>query len=334
MSELTGVEAGQDVAANPSLSKRFIIEVKGSLNGVPLDHDRALGFVQEYLEGVREKIRQFPSREEGLNMSRVHAYREKEGIPLKEIRFLSPEDYAQALELVDHEQRDNEFGQYLDAYDMILVVRDPDTEALNGGPEFTESAAVHEIGHSDEERPIHVVVTAKSKEFGKDEVHLDIATEPSGFFADNGDDDEIGTFQEEGYAELKRGRYIVEELGKPDGFAGRFSPEKSLRIDKHAAWKRDDTQAIVKGTPPPAIAAVLFELIGDHDSEFIPLLHRARHSEAARIEFAQRMNAISPDLYEESRKIDIRIEEGYREAGALYKKVNQILKARRESQVI
>ena len=107
MSEQRGAELDTD-----QLAAKIHVVAKGELSKVGYTKDEARSAVAEGLHSQREGVLQLPSQEDGINMTRVHAYRERIGIPRKELRILSPDDYAKALEVVGL-KRGTEGGKYL-----------------------------------------------------------------------------------------------------------------------------------------------------------------------------------------------------------------------------
>jgi hypothetical protein len=309
------------------IASKIHLDVKGDLSKVKFSGAEARTTITERLQSDREKLLQLPSHEEGMDMARIHTYRERIGLPQKPIRVLSPEDYAKALEITEKEEG-TESGKYLPQQDVIIVKRDPESETINGGPEVTESLVVHEIAHSGNERSVIVTVKPTRRLIRKNKTYITSDTGRSGFMATkNGEPS--GYLLEEGYAELERGKYVVEELGKPEGFAGRFVQDTPTPFDKYTYNNKDDEGKVTSSIPNGAPAAAMFELIAEYDPEFLSALREGRRSVQGLREVARRLNAISPTLYMELRRIDIREQEGRIEAINMNKKVKDILEARK-----
>jgi len=80
-----------------------------------------------------------------------------------------------------------------------------------------------------------------------------------------------------------------------------------------------------------ALPAATLELFIDHDPEFLTVLRESRHSIEGLREVARRINAISPGLYQELRKIDVKSEGGDIRAAHMFAEVRNLLQGKNSS---
>lgn len=332
--------ASQKTVGDPPTSLDRI-HVHGSLKGLTTTNKDVAEAVRESTLKDREDILRFPSQEDGLRMDRIHAYRERIGVPRKEIRILSLEDYAKVGKIVGNDREDISGGEYLPLQDVIIIKRDPDLESLNG-TELIESLVIHEIAHSangNSSTSVDVKLTNRRRKLmgligkNEDEISLSAHIGRSGFGVGRDKDEGVeGFFLEEGYAELERGLYVAQELGKPDGFAGDAQFGKSHLINKYKFFKRNTNTGKEGWTfPSGAIPAMTLELLIDHDPELLSALRESRRSVEGLREVARRIDAISPGLYQELRRFDIKSSGREIRTANLYEKVGDILQSNNSS---
>jgi hypothetical protein len=275
--------------------------------------DNVIVNISETLTAQRAEILKLPSQEDGMRMDRVHGFRERLGIPKKEIKVLEPRDFQRAVAISGSRPRDNE-GEYLYRHGVILVKRDPEMEALNGGPEYTEGVVVHEIAHSEVMPPEEYVDVTFNRRLFRTHANMDINTLRQGFVVGNSSTELTEGYPfEEGYAELIRGKYVEEELGMQYGFGGKLNPQDSEPnlLDKYTVLEVNESGnpnvTIIEGAMP----AFVLELLIAKDPMLFPALRESRRSVNGLREVAHRINAIKPGLYQRMRKVDLKADDGY-----------------------
>ena len=298
------------------------IYVKGDLSGLHLNRENVVAECREVWLKQREDILKLPSWEVGLRMDRVDSFRESMGAPRKTLRILSPENYAIANAIVGKDLGTEE-GQYLLEQDLIIVKRDPELELVNGGPDFIESLVIHEMAHSATDNSnIRIDVVPQRRFLRKTDAMVSSHAGRMGFVVTNDKGNAEGYFLEEGYAELERGLYVTQILGKPNGFTGRPQSDFTSPIDKYNVFNKKGQW----GLPPGSLPAITLELLIKHDSEFLSSLRKSRSSVEGLREIIRHINAISPGLYQELRKIeDIKSKDGYAKSVNIAEKIANIL---------
>ncbi len=256
--------------------------------------------LQAELIRQRDEILALPSREDGLNMDRVQKYRQSVNAPNKAIRALDSADYVQAM-AVANETADDPHGLYLSLHDVVIVERDQALEKANGGPEITESFLVHElVGHgSNEHTTVHVHSHEKKRVFGKNKIDITANAARSGSIKFEGEGQSIGRFIEEGFAEYRRGQYVVNELGRPDGFAPELNIDQSLK--KYFYHGKDGSPQV----PGGALGAVVIEELIKRDPKVLTAFEASRGSEEGLQELAQKIEEIAPGLYRKMEEADV-----------------------------
>jgi hypothetical protein len=249
------------------------------------------------------------------------------GMPDKEVRLLAPADFN----AVRSEGAYDPMGEYLDKSDLIIIKRDVtelSPESLNG-PEVIESFIIHEFAHSKMRLlPIGVDVSTRKRVLRRAVTVVNVNTLRAGSIVvkENAPEEAQGFYLEEAGAEYERGLYVVNELGRPRGFTSGLQPDGEPTIlDKYTYLQTDDDGNITIEAPVGAIPAATLELMINHDPKLLDALREAPRSVKGLRERARRINAISPGLYPEMRKLDIRAQGGQTKAKKLYYKVKKLL---------
>jgi hypothetical protein len=272
----------------------------------------------------REAILALPSWEEGLNMERVDAFCEREGIPPKPLRVLAPEDYQVALRIAgggvgSHDETE---GRFLSALDVVVVQRDPEAEALNGSG-YTESLVVHERKHAATKLLAltpQTIVERRGTLRRRSEVTR-LVGKRVGFETTSDSGNEQGKALEEGSAEMARGKYIVEELGMPDGFVDKEPGQTSNPLHKYLSYVRQSSGKVAIAHPKGAIPAVLLEALCRRDPELPAVLKQGHESFGGLTALAQRLDDIHPKLYQKIMNVDLSASGGQKQVLGLIAEV-------------
>lgn len=192
-------------------------------------------------------------------------------------------------------------GIYIPEIDMVVVIRDPEKERLNGVI-YTESILVHELAHASS------MYRGFIKPFGKD---VDAYMTPRSGYCLPNSNSEWGWFLEEGFAELLRGKYKSKYMNRLD----KNKLERSFNygeLDWDDTLQTPDEDNIilpsplkyadlrsngVPGNKSSSYAAFALELILKRDPEIFPLLCEARKSLPSLRKLAKRLNKVSDGLY-------------------------------------
>jgi len=231
---------------------------------------------------IRREIASLPQNTEGLDLDRVAAFTGRLG--LRETLTVHLEKalkgtVAQLLNGPDAPYSENLAGAYVSKIDTCIVYRNQTYEALNG-PEYIDCLTVHEKAHG----------SLKSS---------------------------MGGFLEEGFADHIRGRYVVEELGLPQGLAdmptdmtdystnafGKASPKLLIpscyfvRTLDHLDHKDSAAASSFPSIAVTSIAGAAIDSLVEKDPALGAALIEARRSEEGLQEVIDRINAIHPGLY-------------------------------------
>jgi hypothetical protein len=249
----------------------------------------------------RAAILEMPSQEEGINLGRVHGYRERLGISRKEMRFLRPEEFAQALAIEGSDDQDDLDGFYSPTLDLIVVKRNPELESLNGS-EYTESVAIHEIVHSDTEPPVFEVLEKTIGRLVSKKTVVSVKRARSGF-REKVEARVEGLMIEEGLADYERGQYVEQELGRPGGFVSPtgkdFDRTGTIPIPgKYWSLDRGDDGSVSRSWGgKSSLSAATLEILISQDPGLYTTLRANRRTPEGRRSVIDRMNAIKPGLY-------------------------------------
>ena len=228
---------------------------------------------------IRRKVAELPQNTEGLSLDRVAAFTGRLGLQETMTVHLERELDHTVDQLLCGTRAPisaNVGGIYARRIDTAIVYRNPELEELNG-PEYIDSLTVHEKAHG----------SSKQR---------------------------TGGFLEEGFADHIRGRYIVEELGLPQGLAdmpadmtdfstnafGKASPK--LPIPSHYFVRTFDHKNSAAASSFPGIAVSSFagaaiDALVEKDPALGAALIEARRSEESLQEVIDRINAIRSGLY-------------------------------------
>lgn len=329
-----------------------VINVQGDLKRAKVTKESVPDKVRERLIKSREQILKLPSQEDGMDMTRVYAYRDRHGLPQQDIRVLSPSDFAKAVEISNAAQTNEapvlspsdsakavkvaktaqigHSGRYLVGEDITIVKRDLEYERLNGGPAFTESNLIHEIAHGNRHRLIEAQVTTQRRLLRTDKVDYRYKFRRTGFGVEKDKGNYLGAFLEEGYPEFERGIYITQELGLSSGFVGRIVADLPRVFDKYLTKYIYHDQLKIGIAPGAGIAAIL-ELVAERDPEFLSVLRESRRSVEGLREVAKRLDAVSPGLYLRLRNLNI-LTEGTSDIETMYQNIRDAIQAKDKPQ--
>ncbi len=260
--------------------------------------DRAdLTAMHQELLRQRDAILALPRNETGINLNRLHAYRESLGMPYKISCFLDPEEYHAALSIRGYASDATQHashGIYLGGLDIVLVQRIPELEEQNG-TEFIEATAMHEWAHSWVSVSM-LVAPSEWRGLFRKRLHKMGSAEWAmrGFLSRNAHTSELhSSVLEEAYAELEEGLYIEAELGNRLGgrFGGKRLPAPTGYFEQFKS-----EPAVYKSHEAGAGARVL-EAVVELDPSILPLLRLAHMSEQHMPELERRVEAIYPGLF-------------------------------------
>jgi hypothetical protein len=290
---------GGTTDVTPQVSR---IHVRGDIKGSPRTVESITDEVRNTWIQQGEDILKLPSYEDGINMDRVLAYCDSIGFSRKPIRILSPEDYKKALTIAGKNPENAEDGSWLEQQDVIVVSRDPDTEAMNGS-EFIESMIIHEAAHGNSNDQQMAADVSVNRHMLRKRVNVSTYTLRGGFVVRTDKDTAEGYLLEEGYAELERGIYVEQILGRKTGFTEGLHPGTPHLFDKYSRFVRDDSGEPKLNGMYGSVGAGILELLIKRDPELLGALRESRHSVQGLREVARRINEISPGLYQEMRKV-------------------------------
>ncbi|MGV9002132.1 MAG: hypothetical protein ACOH18_04245 [Candidatus Saccharimonadaceae bacterium] len=270
--------------------------------------DKTLTDIHEGLLRMAAEIKNMPSHDEGINLERVDIFRRSMGIAKKPILILSSEDFKHASELgAGSSSETTVSGEYLPVPDVIIMKDDPEQQALNG-PELLESLIVHEIAHSHQSfHEMQATIGRRKRLFRRDFMDVAVQTARFGFVVNDSHEATHGDFLEEAYAEYVRGQYVVNILGRDNGFVEPtgevFDPLNKYRLK---VAKPDGSIGVAM--PLGALPALLLETLFKRTPELIDKFEQARHSAEGLKNLIKSLDGIDPGLYKRLRDIDIHSE--------------------------
>ncbi len=288
-------------------------------------HPAEEGIDQRYVDALyadmnsrREAILALPTQTDGINMQRLNGRLHSIGAPHKSILMLSPANFVQAHSLATEGSYEERDGAYLPFQDLTIVQRDPEMEALNGS-EFIESVGYHEGVHGWTIPEVTVSATESKK--GVLRRTLSVRVVPglrrSGYIRWGEGETTKGLLIEEAHAEYERGLYVVNDLGRPDGFAGKVQHGPLALINKYMFLERTEEGESQPGMMEGATGAVMLELLIARDPEILQLLRGGRTSPTDEQQLKAHINAVVPGLYDRMDEVDIQDSEGQRAAARL-----------------
>jgi|GEM_PF-3073169 len=287
----------------------------------PLNRDEVVARLRDEWRLRQEAILSLPSDETGLQLDRVYAFWQRVGTSRRAIRFLQPPDFRGVQMMVDASEKAG--GAFLLEEDMIIMQRGNAHEQLNG-PELTESFVVHEETHAEATLLKLLGVASYNAYSTPEEEMIDVWAEHerAGFIVRSPDGTLQGVLPEEGLGELIRGIYVVEQLDRPEGFAGRLHPDKPGLADKYGYWTRSsESEEPHKAFAQGLIGALIFDHLIGKDPNLFPALLGARHTYEALEEMEGRLNTLVPSLYQDMMAVDMTTKRGQQTAPQLFKKV-------------
>lgn len=266
--------------------------------------------VREVSEGelapIKEKLKAFPSRFEGLNMDRVKsflenrdyavgivvAFYEDEGSEIKKI--LGEYSYV-ADELMGVGTGDS-LAVYAGLFDMVFVVRKREGE----DPRFIEKLIVHELGHAS---------SAYKNRYDVCFPYLLYSAGRTGFASDNMRSlKRRGVFFEEGFVESLAAEYKIEnppegyneEMLEQFGVTSIEVPAIDFKLGDYSIklplrYVDSSTGRIIV----PALAAYGVDLLSQKIPELRDTMQRARAGDTNALRTVPRLlNSVYPGLYE------------------------------------
>lgn len=255
--------------------------------------------------GMRERLLQLPSHEEGLHMERVRAYGKHIGAPLTSIRCLTRSEYKKVLGKPQRDE-ENSLAFYYHTLDTIVAKRDHRLELCNGS-DLTESFLVHELAHSTSRYySYRADVDIRERLLKSTILERSFSALRIGFLLLGSEENDTGSFLEEGYAELERGLYVSEVLGKPKGFGGERLKATAplyelLRKYVYSTRIGGKEELCLLGGAYPAVA---LELLVQKVPKLFEALRHARHSAEGLRDVAWYIDSVCPGLYQEMRQIE------------------------------
>lgn len=293
-----------------------------------LEHINIRDEMPEELQVAREKLIQLlEDGSEGLNTGRVNEFMNDLGLEPRKFLFVKNDKHKQANDTLKSFGLPPLFfepdtaGQYLPHLDIALIKRVSD-----GGPEeslTTESLAVHELAHASDG---YKEATIKEVHGWLGKKKNTITIPRTGFVVNSTEDNEnglSGSFFEEGFADLLRGKYIKnfanqeEYLSEAKFVSGddaidtrggldqnvHYGVGKKLFIPaKYLILFYDGSIQLKFG--PSAIAAFGLETLCEANPELFQVLIRARTDIDALRQLPREINKISPDLYSQLRRLE------------------------------
>lgn len=255
-----------------------------------LEHDRA--------ETRRRLDSELIENTEGLQIARVDTFLKQYGLPPTTARVFDETQFAQLKSIMGAEDESESTGGMYDPYtDIVVVFRNGAMEKDNGTG-ITETIIVHESVHSTASRAQEVVVSD-----GDITQLLQVQVgEPRDIYGGA-----YGDFYEEALAEFMAYLYARDVLELPDGFGphsvhyeagGIVVPGKYA----YSEGENGDGEEVYK-VQPSSLAAYGLELLLIKLPELFPLLLNSRYSPKDRQRFIQKVNALSPGLYQELRNL-------------------------------
>lgn len=300
-----------------------------SVSPVKLVEDDALvDAIKQERSTVRAELSTLPTSEEGLDIDRVKRYERAIGFPENKTLYLSERNFSASLDVISGDSsRDAKIGGYYHQGTGTIVVKRAAAYEAIAGTGFTESLAIHEAAHATNTHSTMVVETRRERRlFRKDIVHVNHYDARVGFAVQKHGTNENnrGLFIEEGYAELERGKYIVDELGLQDGFAGNVVPRYPI-LNKYAMPSSESASDWKFGAY--AFAGATLETMVMHDPDLLDALRSARGTVEGLREVAKRMNDLVPGSYHAMHKLDIDAPDADQQAAEMYAHVMKALSA-------
>lgn len=229
--------------------------------------------------------------ESGLDTERVSNFLSSYGLDLQPFIAVPPTSVDKLEHVLG--QRVNEegkiLGQHLIGPEVTYVIRDEDLEEANGTG-VTESILVHEEAHANSS--LYTLAYMKDKNGTVASIEL-----RGGFLVND-----EGHFFEEGFAALMEHRFVVEALGKPNGFsewggAQTVSTHGQEFKMPRSYWFPTTSTNRFGGASTPSFAGYGMELLIAKDPRILESMIKARNSVEGLREFAKKVNELKAGLY-------------------------------------
>ena len=253
------------------------------------------------LASAREEFLKLPSDDAGLDMDRIHAFRERWDLRDVPIRVLTEDTRPEAQSILNVDL--NDLGCYDSYHDVIVVNRDKELEELNGGPQITESFIVHESAHGD--APPKLLVYDSTRSRWRRKPAYDRA-EPYLVHQNYISPREIGDgrcgYLEEGFAEMVRAAYVHHSLGRHEGFSRADFGDNRFPLEVYS-YKPNSEEPFT--LPDGAIPAMTLSLLAGVEETFYGTLCRGRKEPTGRIMVEGAIDTILPGLSKVMQNTDI-----------------------------
>jgi hypothetical protein len=270
---------------------------------------------------LREKLKNFESKTDGLNIKRVKDFMKERGLPIKDFVLYDEEDILNFREIFGENDASlitSVGGIYLAMLDIILVRRERALELVNG-PIYEEGKLVHEMNHAANRydtyvkkgevvtrpRSGFVVLNTHFREYNGENVEKKENQSPWGYFL------------EEGFADLQRGDYVEQNISadmkeKRNSLTTVTNEYKTLsgvvyrESEKYLSVMKDNKTV---GSPFTAVAATGLEMLCEKQPNLKQVLIEARSDIEKLREVSRLINEIKPGLYAEIQKCGFSEEE-------------------------
>ncbi len=252
--------------------------------------------IENQYESFRNRVTsELRHDEAGIDTERVEGFLGKYGLRLHPFIAI-PENEVPKLESILGEQVNDEgriLGAHFPGANVTYVIRDKEFEGANGTG-ITEATLVHEQSHANK--------TLLTLAYGKDEKGIYTHMMRSGFGVEDGTDEGSGTFYEEGFAALMAHKYVVEELGRPNGFSDWAGAQlisiggQTFKMPR-SYWFPTSKNNRFGAADTPAFAAYGMELLIAKDPSIFESMLEARHTTDGLREFAHKVESLDKGLY-------------------------------------
>ena len=251
-----------------------------------------------------------PSHEEGINISRVNRFIERQGLPVRPAILIYPEEaplLRERLAVIGWQDRmvdklgttDSDGvlweGGYIDRLGAAIIVRNRAAEEVNG-PLYTECTVVHELAHADFYDTI--AYSSDPLRYHLPRRGLVIASTPP-------DPQALGVTLEEGLPAFLEVGYLREEGGLPHGVLGKPGwriTGSGDALPNEYVWK-DPNHPDGALVSTPALMGYGIELLVRARPELYSTLIGARRSVQHLRQVPRLLHSIRPGLYDDLRKL-------------------------------
>lgn len=265
---------------------------------------------EEVLEKIENKI-------DGLDIERVCEFLWSQNLPVSEFRFFDEEDIPKLQKIfgkildVRNDLAGGHAGTYLSGLDLILIPRDRVLGSVNGSV-FEEGLLIHEQAHAanlyEQYAKTNTMQYRPRQGFDLNNVHFRKYNE-AGELETSKERIPWGNFLEEGFADMKRGDYIKQNISAT-------MREKVHQRNKGTDWKTFSgstyevsdkyvfllSSGEALGCASSAIAATGLEMLFKKQPKLMNVMFEARSDIKQLREIPKLINAIKPGLYFEIQK--------------------------------